>query len=234
MKTPRALILAAGRGRRLHPLTDTLPKPLVPVAGAPLIEWHLRNLARAGVHEIVVNLGWLGEQLRMALGDGRRFGVVLRYSPEGWPALETGGALLRARPLLGQAPFLLVNADVWTDYPLVRLVEIARTLAAHDLAHLVLVDNPPHHPQGDFALDGDRVVADGACLTFSGLSVQRPQLLDSCPLHGAFPVLPLWRGALAAGRLAGSRYTGRWFDVGTPERLAQADACVRKIRSAGP
>lgn len=222
------MILAAGRGSRLQPLTDTVPKPLVAVAGVPLIEWHLRNLARAGVREVVVNLGWLGEKLRAALGDGGRFGVVLRFSAEGWPALDTGGALRQARPLLGTQPFLLVNADIWTDAPFAQLVEVAHTLAADDLAHLVLVDNPPHNPQGDFALEAGRITAHGVRLTVSGLSVQRPQLLDGCPLQGAFPLPPLWQRALAAGRLAGSRYAGRWFDVGTPERLAEADAAVRE------
>lgn len=220
------MILAAGRGQRLRPLTDTVPKPLVEVGGELLIVRHLRRLAAAGVREVVVNLGWLGKQVRTTLGDGADYGVSILYSEEGWPALETGGALLHALPLLGNAPFVLLNADVWTDYPFAELVERARTLASADMAHLVLVPNPPHHPQGDFGLANGRVVADGPRLTFSGLSVQHPRLLAGTTQQGAFPILPLWRRALARGQLAGERFTGRWFDIGSLERLAQANALL--------
>ncbi|HEX7381255.1 MAG TPA: nucleotidyltransferase family protein [Nevskiaceae bacterium] len=221
--TPRAMILAAGRGERLRPLTDHQPKALTRVAGDTLVERHLRRLARAGVHEIVVNLGWLGAQLRQALGDGGRYGVSIAWSDEGWPALETGGGVQRALPLLGAAPFLLVNADIWTDYPLADLLARARELAPRDLVHLVTVANPAHHPRGDFAVRDGRVTAGGERWTFAGLSVQRPELFaHSRP--GAFPIAPLWREAIHAGRAAGERYAGRWFDVGTPERLAEAAA----------
>lgn len=223
------MILAAGRGSRLRPLTDTLPKPLVEVAGEPLIVRHLQRLAAAGVHEVVVNLGWLGDQLRTALGDGSRFGLSLAYSEEGWPALETGGALQRARPLLGKDAFVLVNSDVWSDYPVAQLVQRAQQLAAQDLAHLVLVPNPEHHLEGDFGLARGRIVATAPRLTFSGLSVQRPQLLDGITEQGAFPVLPLWQRAIAQHRVSGEHHTGAWFDVGTPQRLAQTDAVVRQF-----
>lgn len=220
---PRAMILAAGRGERLRPLTDRQPKALMRVAGDTLIERHLRRLARAGVREVVVNLGWLGAQLRQALGDGRRYGVSIAWSDEGWPALETGGGVRCALALLGPAPFLLVNADIWTDYPLGDLVARAQALAACDLVHLVTVANPAHHPEGDFAVERGRVTPDGERWTFAGLSVQRPELFSGSRL-GAFPIAPLWREAIRERRASGERFEGRWFDVGTPERLAQAAA----------
>lgn len=220
------MLLAAGRGERFRPRTDTLPKPLIPVRGEPLIERHLRRLAATGVGDVVINLGWLGEQLADALGDGARYGTRIHYSREGWPALETGGGVLRALPLLGDAPFLLINGDVWTDYPLAQLVAAAQALAPTDLAHLLLVPNPAHHPQGDFALDAAGRVQDGAPRwTFSGLSVQRPTLFDDCA-DGRFPILPLWRRALEQGRLAGTLYQGVWCDVGTPQRLAALEAAL--------
>jgi MurNAc alpha-1-phosphate uridylyltransferase len=217
------MILAAGRGERFRPLTDTTPKPLIPVAGEPLIERHLKNLVAAGVRDIVINLGWLGAVIRERLGDGARYGARIAYSDEGWPALETGGGVFRALPLLGAEAFLLVNADVWTDYPLVRLVARARALAADDLAHLVLVSNPAHNATGDFGLEGDRVRGEPRRYTFSGLSVQRPELFAGCR-DGAFPLVPLWRAALEHGRLGGEVYAGRWSDVGTPERLKEVEA----------
>lgn len=215
----KAMLLAAGRGERFRPATDTMPKPLIPVNGEPLIERHLWRLAEAGVDDVVINLGWLGERIETALGDGARFDLHISYSREGWPALETGGGVSRALPLLGEAPFLLINGDVWCDYPLQRLVGAAAALAPNDLAHLLLVPNPEHHPQGDFGLSDGRVVDAEPRWTFSGLSVQRPALFAGCP-DGAFPILPLWRDALSQGRLAGELYRGRWCDVGTPQRLA--------------
>jgi len=216
----RAMILAAGRGERLRPLTDRLPKPLVAVGGRPLIEHHLHALARAGITEVVVNLAHLGAQIRARLGDGARFGLAIRYSDEGGRGLETGGGIHRALPLLGTEPFLVVNADVYTDYPFGALP----LLAPGDLAHLVLVDNPPHHPQGDFHLDGaGRVHAEGAPrLTFAGIGVYRPELFRDCA-PGAFPLAPLLRAAMAAGRVSGEHYRGRWVDVGTRERLEEAN-----------
>ncbi|MDB5985091.1 MAG: nucleotidyltransferase family protein [Nevskia sp.] len=214
----KAMILAAGRGERMRPLTDSLPKPLIAVAGRPLIEHHIVKLAAAGVHEFVVNLGWLGEHLRDALGDGARFGVQIAYSDEGWPALETGGGVFKALPLLGSEPFLLLNGDVYAECDWPALVSRARTLAIDDLAHLLLVPNPPHNAKGDFGLAQARVRNQPAAYTFSGISVQRPELLQGCS-PGAFPLGPLWREAVAADRVSGEIFQGLWSDVGTPERL---------------
>lgn len=213
----KAFILAAGRGERLRPLTDHTPKPLLLVRGQPLIEWHLHKLAAAGVREVVINLGWLGEKIESHLGDGARFGLKLAYSPEGWPALETGGGLHRALPLLGADPFLLVNGDVFTDLPFAPLLEAG--LQAGDLAHLVLVDNPPQHPQGDFALLDGRVRDAAPRLTYSGIALLHPQLFAGCAA-GAFPLAPLLKRAMAADQVSGQHHAGLWSDIGTPERLA--------------
>lgn len=221
-----AFILAAGRGERMRPLTDHTPKPLIDVRGRPLIEHHLDGLRRAGIERVVVNLGWLGERLRAHLGDGARYGLRIDYSDEGWPALETGGGIHRALPLLGAAPFVVVNGDVYCDYPLQRLVERAQTLPPTELAHLVLVPNPAHHPDGDFALDGARVRETGEPRhTFSGLSVLRPALFDGCQA-GAFALAPLLRAAMRADRVGGELYAGRWSDVGTVERRDALDSAT--------
>jgi N-acetyl-alpha-D-muramate 1-phosphate uridylyltransferase len=215
----KAMILAAGRGERLRPLTDHTPKPLVPVRGKPLIEWHLEALARAGVDEVVINLSWLGARISTALGDGARWGLRIRYSDEGPVALEPGGGLFRALPLLGPEPFLVVNGDVFTDIDVGRL-----RLQPGDHAQLVLVPNPPQHPAGDFGLQGGRVCeADAGRLTYSGIGVYTPALFAGCT-DGRFPLLPLLRRAIAAGRLGGERHDGEWNDVGTLERLRQVDA----------
>lgn len=227
----KAMILAAGRGERMRPLTDHLPKPLIPVQGRPLIEHHLAALATAGVREIVVNLGWLGERLREQLGDGARHGVSIEYSEEGWPALETGGGLRHALPLLGREPFLLLNGDVYCDVPLPALVARAQALAERDLAHLVLVPNPAHNPRGDFGLAGGRVIT--ACAeshTFSGLSVLRPELFADCA-PGAFPLAPLLREAAIRGQVAGELHAGLWSDVGTPQRLAALESQLQERRA---
>jgi N-acetyl-alpha-D-muramate 1-phosphate uridylyltransferase len=213
------MILAAGRGERFRPLTDSLPKPLIPVRGEVLIERHLNNLAAAGVREVVINLGWLGERIEAALGDGSRCGVSIAWSREGWPCLETGGGVRHALPLLGPGPFLLLNGDVWTDLPLRHLAQRGATLPANDLAHLVLVPNPEHNPRGDFGLAGGRVVP--ACAethTYAGIAVLRPELLADAG-EGAFPLGPLLRQASILGRVSGELYEGRWSDVGTPQRL---------------
>ena len=211
----KAMLLAAGRGERMRPLTDRTPKPLLVVGGRPLVAWHLQALARAGVEEVIVNLSWLGGQIRAALGDGRLFGVRIRYSEEGSPPLETGGGIFQALPLLGPAPFLVVNGDTFTDLDLSAL----RLPAAAD-ARLVLVPNPPEHPQGDFVLDGENVVdREGPRLTYSGIGIFSPALFAGCTA-GRFPLRPLLERAIAAGRLQGQRHDGRWLDIGTPERLA--------------
>jgi MurNAc alpha-1-phosphate uridylyltransferase len=226
------MVLAAGRGERLRPHTDHAPKPLIPVGGKPLIQRHLERLRDAGVTDIVVNLGWLGERLREAVGDGARFGVAVRYSEEGWPALESGGGIFHALPLLGPGPFLVVNGDVWSDYPLARLAARARALDPGTLAHLVLVPNPPHNASGDFALEAGRVGNGQAGRhTFSGLSVHTPEFFHGCA-PGHFPLLPLWRRSAALGHLSGELYEGAWSDVGTPERLAALERSLAATRRA--
>lgn len=211
----RAMILAAGRGERLRPLTDRTPKPLLRVRGAALIEHHLRALARAGFGEAVINTAWLGDRIEAALGDGAAYGLAIRYSREAPGALDTGGGVHNALPLLGKAPFAVVNADVYTDYDYARL----RRPPPEDAdARLVLVPNPPHNPRGDFGLEGGRVTA-AACHTFAGIGVYRPSLFAD---HGAgrFGLAAALRPAIAAGRVAGELYRGTWCDVGTPEALA--------------
>jgi len=211
----KAMVLAAGRGERMRPLTDHTPKPLLVAGGKPLIAWHLEALARAGIRDVIVNLSWLGAQIRAALGDGRQFGLQIQYSDEGSPALETGGGIFHALPLLGPAPFLVVNGDTFTDIDVSSL----RLPAAAD-ARLVMVSNPPQHPAGDFVLDGERlVVGAGPTLTYSGIGIFSPALFAGCT-EGQFPLLPLLKRAIAAGRLQGQHHTGQWLDIGSPQRLA--------------
>jgi MurNAc alpha-1-phosphate uridylyltransferase len=212
----KAMILAAGKGERLRPLTLHTPKPLVRVAGVPLIEYHLRALAQAGFREVVINHAWLGQQIEDHLGAGAQFGLKIRYSPEGEP-LETGGGIFRALPLLGNEPFLLINGDIWCD---IDFAGLNRPLAG--LAHLVLVDSPAHNPEGDFRLNGERVEDVRPGLTFSGVSLLSPALFDGCSA-GAFKLAPLLREAMARGLVTGERHAGRWVDVGTHERLAQVE-----------
>lgn len=198
-------------------LTDDCPKPLLPVGGRPLIAHHVRALAQAGIRDVVVNLAYRGAQIREHLGDGSSFGVRVHYSDEGNQALETGGGIRQALPLLGERPFLVVNADIWTDYPLARLV--AHALEPR-LAHLVLVPNPAHHPRGDFGLTPDgELVAQSPGLTFAGLGLYSPALFAGLS-PGVFGLASVLRGALAQGQVSGERYLGEWVDVGTPERLA--------------
>jgi MurNAc alpha-1-phosphate uridylyltransferase len=225
----KVMLLAAGRGERMRPLTDACPKPLLPVAGKPLVVWQLERLVAAGFSEVVINLSWLGEQIAAALGDGSRHGVSITYSREPWPALETGGGIFNALPLLGSEPFLLVNGDVFCDADLAAL-----TIATGDLAQLLLVSNPDHHPRGDFWLTrAGRIEAqqagDAERLTYSGLAVLRPELFAGAAA-GRFPLLPLLERAREAGRLGGRRHGGAWLDVGTPERLARLDAELRRVR----
>ncbi len=210
----KAMVLAAGRGERLRPLTDTTAKPLIPVGGEPLVAHHLRALAGAGIREVVMNVSWLAGQIRDTLGDGRAWGVGITYSEEPWPPLETGGGIHRALPLLGEAPFLLVNGDVWTDVDFAQI-----GLPPGMLAHLVMVTNPAHHRGGDFVLAGGRVsVAQGPRLTYSGIAVLHPALFEGCS-PGRFPLAPLLAEAADAGRVSGELHSGEWIDVGTPARL---------------
>jgi MurNAc alpha-1-phosphate uridylyltransferase len=214
-----AMVLAAGRGERLRPLTDTTPKSLVEVRGETLIERHLRALRAAGVETVVINLGWLGDQVFERIGSGEQFGLNIIYSNEGDNILETGGGIHRALPMLGDAPFLVVNADVYTDMPYSGIA-----LGADDLAHLVLVPTPPDKDGGDFALDGDRIRNAGdELLTFSGVSVYRPEFFAGCSA-GRFSVVPILRAAADDGRVSGGVYAGLWRDVGTPARLAELNA----------
>ncbi len=251
------MIFAAGRGERMRPLTDHLPKPLLSAGGRALIEWHLDRLARIGVTEVVINTAHLATRIVETLGDGSRYGLRIVYSHEGEQALETGGGLLHALPLLGEAPFLLVNGDVWSDFEFDRLPR-----EPEGWAHLVLVDNPTHHPDGDFWLDAegrvhdqrptpelghashadatidDVVIESPRRLTFAGIGVYRPQILlgwrgvighapGARTLPPRFPLAPLLRAAMRLGRIRGEQHRGAWTDVGTPQRLAELDAAVR-------
>jgi len=198
----------------MRPLTDRMPKPLLPVRGKPLIEYHLERLARAGIERIVINLAWLGGMIRDALGDGARFGVRIDYSDEATGALETGGGIFRALPLLGGDAFLVVNGDIYSDYPFAQ----ARLPPGRDV-HLVLVPNPPQHPNGDFGLERGLALPDAAVrYTFSGIAVYRREFFAECAA-GAFPLKPLLIRAMSAGRCSAEVYRGPWQDVGTIERL---------------
>lgn len=214
-----AMILAAGRGERMRPLTDQVPKPLLHAGDAPLILHQIRRLRDAGYRELVINHAHLGAQIEHALGDGSVHGVSIRYSPEGeGRALETGGGIYRALPLLGSQPFLVVNGDIWCDLDLSTL-----TIAPADWAQIVLVDNPQHHLDGDFALRNGRVTTEGSPkLTFAGIGLYRPALFKDCQ-PGAFPLAPLLRQAMALGRCGGYHHQGDWLDVGTPHRLKELD-----------
>ncbi|WP_028621500.1 N-acetylmuramate alpha-1-phosphate uridylyltransferase MurU [Pseudomonas sp. Ant30-3] len=222
----KAMILAAGKGERMRPLTLTTPKPLVRAGGVPLIEYHLKALAAAGFNEIVINHAWLGQQIENYLGDGSQYGVRIQYSPEGEP-LETGGGIFRALPLLGDDAFLVVNGDIWTDYDFSVLHQ-----PIAGLAHLVLAANPAHHPAGDFTLvDGQVRDAQPSAptLTYSGIAILHPQLFDGCSA-GAFKLAPLLRTAMAEGQVTGERLHGHWVDVGTHERLAEVEALIEASR----
>ena len=220
----KAMILAAGRGERMRPLTDTVPKPLLPVAGKPLIVHLINALARAHFVDLVVNHSYLGREIERELGDGAKFGVRISYSPEPEGALETGGGIYHALPLLGDA-FLVVNGDIWSDYPFERLRQPPKWLA-----HLILVDNPTHHPDGDFALHAG-TVTDAALgerrLTFAGIGVYRAALFDGCS-PGRFSLAPMLRQAMENHQVSGEHYRGGWIDIGTPERLRDADALLTR------
>ena len=226
----RAMILAAGRGERMRPLTDHTPKPLLPVGGKPLIVWHIERLVRAGITDLVINHAHLGKQIEQALGDGDRFGARIRYSDEG-KALETAGGIANALHLLGDEPFAVVNGDVYCDYDFAHLAQRAAILSENsDTAHLVLVDNPEHNLKGDFGLRDERVLplpsspfplADS--FTFSGIGLYRPELFAHIPHGSKAPLAPLLREQIALGKVSGEHHRGRWVDVGTPQRLAELD-----------
>jgi len=218
----KAMILAAGRGERMRPLTDHVPKPLLEVRGKPLIQYHIERLAHAGIDEIVINLAWLGSMISDSLGDGSRFGVHIDYSEETPRALETAGGIFRALPRLGPGAFLVLNGDIFTDYPLAHAA-----LAASRDAHLVLVPNPPQHPLGDFGLEHGLALPSAPLqYTFSGIAVYRPAFFAHC-VDGAFPLKPLLLRSMAVRRCSAELYTGIWEDIGTPERLAALNTPIR-------
>jgi len=221
----QAIVLAAGRGERLRPLTDRIPKPMVEIEERPLIDHHLSRLARAGVSLCVINVAHLGAQIEAHVGDGRRFGLEVLYSREPEGALETGGGIRQAMGFLRPGPFLALNADVLTDFDFTALQE-----AADSLAHLVLVPNPPANPGGDFCLQRDGGVSNAPAprLTFSGIARYAPALLDAAPAAGRFPLTPWLRAAAEQGRVSGQAFEGSWFDIGTPERLEVARQWARR------
>lgn len=218
----KAMILAAGRGERMRPLTDHTPKPLLEVGGKALIEYHLTALQQAGVREVIINHAWLGEQIESRLGNGERYGLQIQYSPEVPVALETAGGIIQALSHLGTEPFIVVNGDIWCDYPMQQLPQ-----QLDGLAHLVMVDNPPHNPQGDFCLIDGRLQAEGQDkLTYSGIGVYHPQLFAGLE-PGIRTLAPLLKEAMAKGLVSGEQYEGQWLDIGTPERLHQLDTELR-------
>lgn len=233
----KAIILAAGRGERMRPLTDALPKPLLRVGGKSLIEYHLENLARAGFIEVVINHAHLGQMIEAALGNGEHYGIDIRYSREP-VALETAGGIAQALAILqegsadGEQPFVTVNADIYCEIDFSVLLPVLRHMQSNpdgDLAHLVLVDNPVHHPDGDFAFDSGRVVlSEKNKLTFSGVGVYQPRLFKDVVPGAVAKLAPLLRQAIAAGKIGGRHYRGVWVDVGTPERLHSLDARLSK------
>lgn len=228
----KAMILAAGLGQRMRPLTDQLPKPLLAAAGKPLLQYHLERIHAAGITQVIINLAYLGDKIREFSGDGSRFGVEIHYSQEPEP-LETAGAILHALPLLGNEPFMLINGDVWCDLDLAKFRQ--HSLISDQTGHLLLVPNPPFHPQGDFALDNNgQLVPDPEKqhpqrFTFGGISILRPQIVDHYPLKRTkFPLVEVLRSAIDKGQLTGEIHTGHWSDVGTPERLHELDQFLKQ------
>ncbi len=213
------MILAAGRGERMRPLTDKIPKPMLEISGKPLIQYHVENLVQAGIVDIVINHAFFGEQIEAHLGNGKALGANIVYSAEGNQPQETAGGIFKALSLLGDKPFVTVNADIWTDFPFQNLLCVSDGLS-NGSAYLVLVDNPEHNSKGDFALSDEWVLNQGEpMLTFSGISVFTPEFFKDCT-SGSTPLVPMLRLAISQGRVTGSQYQGRWQDIGTPERLS--------------
>lgn len=235
-----AMILAAGRGERMRPLTDHTPKPLLEVGGRALIVWHIERLVKAGITELVINHAHLGEQIEQALGDGSQFGASIQYSPE-INALETAGGIAYAMPMLGNQPFAVINGDIYCDYDFARLPALsAKLIQQGDMAHLVMVNNPAHHPNGDFCLENGRMInpahntgqpsihnPHSQLLTFSGIGLYHPALFGQIQRGSTAPLAPLLRTGIAQGKISGELHTGHWVDVGTPQRLQQLDMELR-------
>ncbi len=234
-----AMILAAGRGERMRPFTDRIPKPLLQAGGKSLIVWNIERLMRAGITELVINHAHLGVQIEQTLGDGRQFGVTIRYSDEG-TALESAGGIAFALPLLGDEPFAVVNGDIYCDYDFSRLPELAAQMQSNqDNAHLVLVDNPQHHPNGDFCLEGKRVTPNPSSpdpqspiLTFSGIGLYQPSLFARIARGSKAQLAPLLREQIALGKVSGEHHKGTWVDVGTPQRLDELDKRLSALQNA--
>lgn len=221
----RVMILAAGRGERMRPLTDTCPKPLLPVAGKPLLVWHIERLANAGFTDIVINHAHLGHLIVEQLGNGARWGVKLLYSPEN-PALETAGGIRQALPLLGPDPFLVINGDIFCDWPIEQAYTVAQQLHAGQLAHLLMVPNPPQHSGGDFLFHENRLwrdTATGVRLTFAGIGIYQPLLFERLIAGQSAKLAPLLRAAIETASVSAQLHNGFWLDVGTPQRLAQLE-----------
>jgi len=241
-----AMILAAGRGERMRPLTDHTPKPLLIVGGKPLIVWHIERLAQSGIKDLVINHAHLGAQIESALGDGSRYGVNIRYSPEYPTALETAGGIANALPLLGEQPFAVINGDIWCDYDFSHLPTHAATLqSSNDTAHLVLINNPPHHPNGDFTLNDGRLLpppadegaqeAEGLSskTTFSGIGIYRPELFAHIAPSSKAALAPLLHRQIALNNVSAEYHSGRWVDVGTPQRLQDLDNALSTLQNVG-
>ena len=229
----KAMILAAGRGERMRPLTDHCPKPLLPAGGKPLLQWHIEALAAVGITNIVINHAHLGQQIENHFGDGSTLGVQLSYSPE-TTALETAGGIRKALSLLGEEPFVVINGDVACDWPVAKVLQIAAGWVPGQLAHLVMVPNPAHNLKGDFALQGGVVKqaeVDNVAFTFSGIGVYHPDLFSSLQIDEVAKLAPLLRQAMAAGKVQGELFGGFWMDIGTPERLEQLDQRLKSART---
>ncbi len=220
----KAMILAAGRGERMRPLTDHTPKPLLKVGGKPLIVWHIERLANAGFTEIIINHAYLGQQIEDGLGDGKQWGVHIQYSPEK-TALETAGGIAKALPLLGDTPFLVVNGDIFTE---VDFAPLHNALVNPNIAHLVMVNNPAQHPQGDFSLNHSKLLVEGEQkLTFSGIGIYSPELFKDVVRGEPAKLAPLLKQAMAQNLVSGQHYQGIWHDIGTPERLNSLDVAIK-------
>lgn len=220
----KAMILAAGRGERMRPLTDATPKPLLQAGSRCLIEYHLENLAEAGFKDVIINVAWLGQQIIDAIGNGDRYKLNIHYSNEGDQALETGGGIYKALPLLGDEPFLVVNGDVWTDYPFEKL----RSFKLKDKAHLVLINNPEHNLQGDFSISDGRLINDASeKFTFSGIGIYSKEFFITSS-DGKYPLAPIIRNHIDSNEISGEVYQGKWIDIGTPQRLEDLTKILSK------